>query len=108
MEHEFVPGKRRCRICHQTAKFVRQFEEPCDAGTGIGDIDEALAARGRIPAPEPQVWHLNVWTSVNGVIFAVSAEATEATDGPDIAELMVNSVLWCVNEIKTDATPAEE
>jgi hypothetical protein len=98
MEHEFVPGKRRCRVCHQTAKFVREFDEPCDQPV---PLDEA----SNEPPPEPDglMWHLNVWTTVNDVTFAGQATST----GDPHIEL-IEAVGEIVANIVTNSTPAEE
>jgi hypothetical protein len=98
MEHEFVPGKRRCRICHNTAKFVRQFDEPCDPMRELLDPEPSPE-----PEPQPQWWHMNVWTSVNGVIFTGSHQYS----GPDVIGWAQAEAVNKVAEIVVSYTPKE-
>lgn len=70
MEHEFVPGRRRCRNCDVKWGYREDF--PCceaDATGGPAQMPD--------PAPEPQTWHLNVWTDIGLAKFAVSKSITQ-------------------------------
>jgi hypothetical protein len=93
MEHEFVPGKRRCRIC--AVKWGYRNNEPCF------DPDLAVAPE---PEKSPQVWHLNVWTSVNGVIFTGSATAPDGNTTSGLTE----AVRAIVRDIIAEYTPKED
>ena len=91
MGHEFVKGDRHCVGCGGSAKEIARAEA-CPA-----DPNEA-------PKPEPQVWHLNVWTNVNGVAWV------EHWDGPepeDLHTLLVEKVCLAVDHIREASKPAE-
>lgn len=95
MEHEFVPGKRRCRNCDVKWGYRNDF--PCCEA----DADGNPAA---LPGPEKQTWHLNIWTSVNGVIFTGSHQY----DGEDVVGWAITEADNKVQEIIAASTPKEE
>lgn len=103
MEHEFVPGKRRCQSCRMKLNEAAWLD--ADAGTPLGCPGEIVSPKSE-PEPEkpPQVWHLNVWTSVNGVIFTGSHQYS----GPDVLGWAQAEAVNKVKEIVAGYTAKEE
>lgn len=92
MSHEFATGDKFCLGCGHAAKKIASAE-PCPFDP---------------PKPEPekpaQVWHLNVWTNVNGVLFT----AQHQYDGPHVVGWAATEAVKAVTNINLDSTPAEE
>jgi hypothetical protein len=122
MEHEFVPGKRRCRNCD--VKYVFREDFPCCEADAYGN---PVPPPKPEPEKPPQVWHLNVWTDIGVARFAVSkaitqkeadalpwrfrlmeegkGPAAEPLDGVETA--LVNSLIQLISEIRSNKPPEE-